>query len=186
MFLIDRAGVLQHANSAGTETLQRAQYLVLHDGHVRPRTAKQKQQFANMLASVLSDDSITRASGQSASMSILDVQGQAAVLVAQTLRGQLNLCGKPQADAALFLIRPTEKAHINNFRLQIMFCLTPAETRLAEYLIRGMNLAAVSGQLHLSRETLKSQLRSLFEKTRTNRQGELIALLLSSLTVSVA
>ena len=40
----------------------------------------------------------------------------------------------------------------------------------------GKSLAEIGDELKLSRETLKSQLRSLFNKTDTRRQGELIAM----------
>jgi DNA-binding CsgD family transcriptional regulator len=74
----------------------------------------------------------------------------------------------------------------NDIRLQIVFGLTPSEARLAGYLLRGKSLAEISRHLLLSRETLKSQLSSLFKKTKTRRQGELIALLVSSLSVAMA
>jgi DNA-binding CsgD family transcriptional regulator len=183
--LVDRTGVLRRTNFAGTEALRRAQYLVLRNGRVRPRNVKQERQFLDMLSTVLPDDPTTTASQQSFTMRLLGVEGQVVVLLTQRLRAQMNLGRMPQADAVLFLIRPNEKAQITTIRLQIVFGLTPAETRLAEYLICGMGLAGISEQLHLSRETLKTQLRFLFRKTGTNRQGELIARLLSSIEVSV-
>jgi DNA-binding CsgD family transcriptional regulator len=185
VLLVDRTGVLRHTNLAGKEALRRAQYLVLQNGRVRPRSVKQKRQFVNMLAAATSDGSTTMAWQQSFAIRLLGIENQAVILIVQTLPGQVNRGGMPQADAVLFLIRPNEKAQINTIRLKIVFGLTPAETRLAEYLIGGMNLAEISEQLHLSRETLKTQLRSLFRKTETNRQGELIALLLSSLSISM-
>ena len=186
VLLVDRTGVLRHTNFAGTLALQRGQHLELRNGRVRPRNAKQKRQFLSMLSAALSNDPTTMAWHQSFTMRLFGVEGQVVVLIAQTLHGQVNLGGLPQADAVLFLIRPAENAQINTVRLRIIFGFTPAETRLAECLIHGMNLVQISEQLHLSRETLKTQLRSLFNKTKTHRQGELIALLLSVISVSIA
>jgi DNA-binding CsgD family transcriptional regulator len=185
ILLVDRTGLLRYANPPGQEALRRAQHLVLRDGRVHPRSARQAQQFTDILARVLSNDPSTVAAEPSSSMRLLDAEGHAAVLVVQGLRGQANLIGMPHADAVLFLIRSDEKPPTNATRLQMVFELTPAETRLAEHLVSGKNLSEIGEELRVGRETLKSQLRSLFAKTDTRRQGELIALLISAISVSM-
>lgn len=185
ILLVDRTGLLRYGNPSGQEALRRAQYLVLRGGRVHPRSARQAQQFTDMLATALSNEQSTVAAEPSSSMRLLDAEGHAAVLVVQGLRGQANLIGMPHADAVLFLIRSDEKLPVNAARLQIVFGLTPAETRLAEHLLSGKNLSEIGEELKVGRETLKSQLRSLFTKTDTRRQGELIAILLSAISVSM-
>lgn len=59
------------------------------------------------------------------------------------------------------------------------FNFTSAETRLAKLLGKGTSLESAAQQLELSRETIRTQLKSLFAKTDTHRQGELVALLMS-------
>jgi len=185
VLLVDRTGVLRHTNLAGTEALRQAEYLVLRNGCVGPRSVRLKRQFVNILAAAPSDDSTIVASQQSSTMRLLDGEGHTAVLIVQALRWQASISGLPLADAVLFLIHADKTAPTSTTRLQIVFGLTPAETRLAEYLVAGKSLTEISEHLHLSRETIKSQLRSLFRKTGTHRQGELIALLLSSISVSM-
>jgi DNA-binding CsgD family transcriptional regulator len=185
ILLVDRTGLLRYANPSGQEALRQAQHLVLRGGRVHPRNAKQAQQFTNMLGTALSNEQSTGAAEPSSSMRLLDAGGHAAVLVVQGLRGQANLGSMPHADVVLFLIRSDEKPPVNAARLQIVFGLTLAETRLAEHLVSGKNLSEIGEELKVGRETLKSQLRSLFTKTDTRRQGELIALLLASISVVV-
>ena len=183
VLLVDRTGILRYANSSGQEAMRRADFLVLRNGRVQPRSVRQERRFTDVLATTLSNDPSTI--GASASIRLVDNGGHAAVLVVQALRGQTNLLGMPQADAVMFLIRGDEPS-VNATRLQMAFGLTPAETRLAEYLVTGRSLTETGEHLRLSRETLKTQLRSLFDKTETHRQGELVALLLSSTSVSIA
>ena len=183
MLLVDKTGPLRYVNSSGQEALRQSDFLVLRDGSVRPRSLRQEGQLRDALATTLSNDPSTM--GASTSIRLVDNEGHAAVLVLQALRGQANLPGMPQADAALFLIRGDDKPPVNATRLQMVFGLTPAETRLAEHLVGGKSLAEIGEQLKLSRETLKSQLRSLFAKTDTRRQGELVALLLSAISVPI-
>lgn len=61
--------------------------------------------------------------------------------------------------------------------LRDVFLLTPAETRLARRLSRGDNLREIAQDLGVRPGTLRVQLKTLFLKTGTRRQGELIALL---------
>jgi DNA-binding CsgD family transcriptional regulator len=186
ILLVDRTGLLRYANSSGQEAIRRAQHLVLRGGRVYPRSPRQAQQFTEMLGMALSSDQSTVASEPSPSMRLLDAEGKAAVLLLQGLHGQTNLGGMPHADVVLFLFRGEEKPPANATRLQIVFGLTPAETRLAEYLVSGKDLGEIGEKLRVSRETLKTQLRSLFSKTDTRRQGELIAVLLSATSTSIA
>jgi DNA-binding CsgD family transcriptional regulator len=58
-----------------------------------------------------------------------------------------------------------------------VFGLTPAEVRLASILATGANLDLAADQLHVSRETVRNQLKAVFAKTATHHQAELVALL---------
>jgi len=64
-------------------------------------------------------------------------------------------------------------------RLRQAYGLTPAEAMLAEGLLGGLTLEEIAEQRKVGRETIRTQLRSLFHRTETRRQSELIALLAS-------
>jgi DNA-binding CsgD family transcriptional regulator len=57
------------------------------------------------------------------------------------------------------------------------FGLTPAESRLASVIAKGLNPEQAAEELGVSRITARNQLKAIFAKTNTHRQGELIALL---------
>jgi DNA-binding CsgD family transcriptional regulator len=61
--------------------------------------------------------------------------------------------------------------------LQQAFDLTTAEARLAKLLVVGRSPQEAAALLKISMPTIRSQLGSIFAKTRTSRQGELIATL---------
>lgn len=61
--------------------------------------------------------------------------------------------------------------------LQGLFDLSPAEARVARKIAGGQNLEAVAAALGTSRETVRHQLKVVFQKTGTNRQAELVLLL---------
>lgn len=62
-----------------------------------------------------------------------------------------------------------------------LFRLTPAESRLARILAAGGSLKEASEQLNVAESTVKSQLKSIFAKTDTSRQSQLVRLVLLTL-----
>jgi DNA-binding CsgD family transcriptional regulator/PAS domain-containing protein len=60
--------------------------------------------------------------------------------------------------------------------LKGLYNLTPAEARLVLHLCEGLTLDEISEKLCITKNTLKSQLRSSFRKTSVSRQSELINL----------
>ena len=57
------------------------------------------------------------------------------------------------------------------------FCLTPAEVKIALGIADGKTLATVAEERGVSVSTVRTQLKSVFVKTGTHRQAELVALL---------
>lgn len=62
-------------------------------------------------------------------------------------------------------------------KLARTFGFSPRETALAQTLLDGQELGAAATRLGVGRETVRSQLKSLFNKTETNRQAELAEVL---------
>lgn len=63
--------------------------------------------------------------------------------------------------------------------LRRIFGLTPAEAKLAALMVEGKSLEGAAEKLAVKRETARNQLKAIFAKTETNRQGQLVALLSS-------
>lgn len=62
--------------------------------------------------------------------------------------------------------------------LQTVYGLTPREADLATALMSGLRLGEAADRLHISQETARVHLRSVFAKTCTHNQAQLISLLL--------
>jgi DNA-binding CsgD family transcriptional regulator len=60
-----------------------------------------------------------------------------------------------------------------------LFGLTDREAKCAELLLAGHTLETLAQVLSISRNTARNHLHSLFRKTRTNRQADLLRLLMS-------
>ena len=62
-------------------------------------------------------------------------------------------------------------------RIAVVFGLTPAEARLAAALAEGRSLESIAEANGVSLTTARNQLKSVFSKTDTHRQSELVAFL---------
>ena len=83
------------------------------------------------------------------------------------------------AELAVFIVDPENRIKADLPAYQRCFGLTPAEARLAAYLVEGMSLVEVARKHRLSITTVRSQLQGLFVKTETHRQVDLIRVLQS-------
>jgi DNA-binding CsgD family transcriptional regulator/PAS domain-containing protein len=102
--------------------------------------------------------------------------------------GLVSVCPTPPAAlaawsepgvAAMVFVKSLVRPHMPvDDRLQAAWSLTPAESQLAGLLLQGLSLEEASRRLGVSKNTVRSQLRGLFDKTGTHRQGELVSLLL--------
>lgn len=92
--------------------------------------------------------------------------------------------GQTEADLrqqryALFITELRQATRPSAETLAERFALTPAETQVASLLADGLNKQQISERLSISASTVAFHLRNLFTKTRTGRQAELVAVLLT-------
>jgi DNA-binding CsgD family transcriptional regulator len=65
--------------------------------------------------------------------------------------------------------------------LRCHFDLTPAEARLALHLVAGETLRSAAVKLSIAYETVRTQLKNIFNKTGTHRQAELVLVIVTAL-----
>ncbi len=80
----------------------------------------------------------------------------------------------------LFIVSNFLGLYVDTSALRSTYGLTPAEARLAQQLVNGDALTAIAEKLGLAHNTVRNQLKSIFSKTGTKRQAELVGLILST------
>ena len=82
--------------------------------------------------------------------------------------------------ALLFIFDPTDTRPLTAEALRKLFRLTQAEAELGVALCAGKTLEQTADERGVSSNTVRSQLKTIFLKTGTTRQAELVSLILSS------
>ena len=96
---------------------------------------------------------------------------------------RFELLGVEATSAAVLLLACDlhEATGIPHESMMTSFGLTPAEARLSSALVAGRSLADYAREVGLSRNTARNQLATIFEKTGTRRQAELVAHIIGTL-----
>lgn len=97
------------------------------------------------------------------------------MVAADDLPAAFNLQNK-NVDAG-FLIAPSSTSTQATRVLQTSFGLTPAESEICQHLNSGLQLKQIAKALNISPNTVRNQLQAVFEKTKINRQGDLILMM---------
>lgn len=82
--------------------------------------------------------------------------------------------------AVVVLRDPDRRAAVSPRVVAQLFRLTPAEAALAAHISQGQSLDEAAEALGIRRNTARSQLQSIFQRTGASRQSELVRLILSS------
>src|SRR5690625_716646 len=98
----------------------------------------------------------------------------------------LVICSLPaqnaeRTKAVVFISDPARQPAPPEHMMASLFGLTPAEAQVAKGLVAGRRTADIARDLKISQTTVAFHLRNLFEKTATNRQVDLVALVMKTL-----
>jgi len=100
------------------------------------------------------------------------------ILVSPLQRAQF-LLAKSRPAVCIVISDPERKTTLSDVMLRSLYGLTPAESRLARHLANGVPLRTAAADLTITYKTARTHLVSIFRKTATSRQAELVTLLLS-------
>jgi DNA-binding CsgD family transcriptional regulator len=114
-------------------------------------------------------------------------KGARAVLISRANKRPLQIVAVPcrpetlgtheKAATVVFITDPDQRVPACPETLRVLFSFTRAEIKLAMVLLDGRSLSEAAALNGVGRETVRSQLKSIFLKTNTRRQSELIGLL---------
>jgi len=176
--LIDSCGRALFVNGQAGALFQQQRYIRLTPNGIRVAIPSEHKQLAGLIQSAI-ETGARRSCHPGGTMNLSRGASQRPLQVlVSPLRSEAVFLGKARPVAIIFITDPERKSSTAPETLQRLYSLTPAESRLAQLLASGNTLKETSEQLGVAMSTVRSQLKSLFAKTNTNRQSELMRLLL--------
>ena len=182
VILVDSAGSVITVNSAAHAIMAQTGVLGIHDGRLRAmRQADQQLLLGHIRQKAEQQGTHPADPGCYAAFALLRDDHPLPITVMVRPGPSFGPVSAPLRRAATVILRdPARRLRLAASDLEQLFDLSPAEARLAQLLADGMSMEEAALQLGVSRNTVRSQLQAAFAKTGTNRQGDLVRLLLSS------
>jgi len=178
--LLDARGKVILLNRAALSILEGRDGLMFEESGIRAVVPEENQRLKHLLQSALTGE--PPANGIPDGLLLVSRTGSEsplAVLIAPLGRN-LPLIEEPRARAVVFISDPERCPASAEQVMRGLYSFTEAEARLAGCLLKGLSLEECSGHLGITLNTTRTHLKRLFLKTATNRQGELIRVLLES------
>lgn len=179
VFLIDRDRKVLFRNRRAEELLGEGEGIsVSHEGLLRGEKPQQTQALRDIIDLAIVRDAngdrratetvaLARASGRRPLFAVACPLGRKA--------GETG-----DAVVSLFVTDPEWRSSDAAEAVAQLYGLSPAETRLALALVRGLRLDEIAEEFGLSRNTVTYTLKNLFRKTETDRQADLISLFIAN------
>ncbi|CAO3411615.1 helix-turn-helix transcriptional regulator [Azospirillum largimobile] len=182
--LLDGAGRTVAVNRAGQAMIDARDGLRLVHGRLQAERGAEARRLAHVLEASLSGGGRTagRAGVEAADLRVSRPSGRAPYLL--TVLPLSHEAAGPQGGGgdggrirtAVYIVDPAAVAPGLEARLGALFGLTPVESRLVADLLADLTPAESGDRRGVAISTVRSQLRSIFTKTGTTRQSELMNL----------
>ena len=172
--LTNATGTILHANRAAERLFRHGCSLQSSRGMLAAKLPAAAKELRNAIRLAAQDEASLGKIGLAIRLSEPDeapVFAHVLPLSGSELRAGLE----PEAIAAVFIGAAQDEQEAAQ-GVAATYGLTPAETRLLESLLAGYTLAETAAALGVAMTTAKTHLGSIFQKTGTNRQAELMRL----------
>lgn len=181
VLLVNTEGKLISSNQHALNAIADSNTVFLENGVLCTTVTKQDQQLKHLISDA-ANTTLDDANEHIASINIKEEGEELAISLLITPDPYPNTYYDRQAEncVAIFVTSVSVRQKIAASVLQSLFNISPAEARLAALLASGVNLSQAAERAHISKNTAKVQLKSIFSKTGVSRQAELIKLILTS------
>jgi DNA-binding CsgD family transcriptional regulator len=181
-FLLDAAGRVVHMNRPGEAMISFPDGVMLRRNRIIATNASQQSQLKALIACALSTAQAS-AMQTGGAIALERSSGRRPLFVrVLPLRVELTAGHTPSGHALLLITDPDAAVKDPAILLKSLFSLTTAEIAVATNLRAGFTLVEIAAVRRVSLETIRSQVKSLLQKTNTRRQSDLILLLTTLIT----
>ncbi len=183
--LVSSKGRVLHMNQRAATYLQRADCLHLQQGKLTAIDPLESARLEMLIAGAASDHrNVTKPptsveSMPGGAMTISRPHTQIPVQVTVIPTPEHNQIAGSESSALVFISDPSSSPRPRAALMRQLYGLTPAESRLADLLMGGLEVRDGAERLHITLGTARFHLKRVLEKTGVHRQTELMRLMIS-------
>ncbi len=181
VILVGDGGVIRYANTAAERLMTRRNDLVVDHGILSAANPADARRLHRLIGLALTLDPGLRDSG-SMIMGGSDLRLPLSVTVSPLRSARRSVLGGG-ASVMVAITDPEASIGLDEQKLQEFFGLSPAEVRVALAIFNGQTPKEAAASLGISFFTVRGHLVRVFEKTNTNRQAQLVRVLLRAIRV---
>lgn len=181
VLLVDAAGQVIFMNQAATELVAKRDGLTIDAGELRAARGDDTTRLRSLMA-----EAHRTSSGQDISAGGTLTLGRPSgrrrliAVVSPLSRRRSGLQAAELASAMVIVTDPEATQIPGEDLLRLVFRLTPAEATLTRLVAAGMSLTDAATHLDLRVATLRTRMKTIFAKTQTNRQTDLVRVVLNA------
>jgi DNA-binding CsgD family transcriptional regulator len=174
--LVSHTGEIRHMNQLAATHLKTANGLTIHNGRLKAIDSQENAQLQFLIVAA-SREEYASAKVPGGAMKILVPQERSTLHVSVVpAPEQFYAAGRY---ALVFIGNPSSPPRSRALLMRHLYRLTPAEARLSDLLLQGLEVRDIAEQLDTTLETARFHLKRVLAKTETRRQTELMRLMLS-------
>lgn len=184
LVLFDQLGTPVYINSMAESILNEHPAIDLINGRIVPERNEDARQLHHLIHSCLDPASTEQERGGVLGLRHDQRKYPLALMVQPVATSQLaNVIDGELAYAALYISDPERPLPIDAETIASLYQLSRCESNIAIMLANGMGVEAIAESQNRSVHTVRSHLKSVFQKTGTASQAALVRLLLSGATL---
>jgi DNA-binding CsgD family transcriptional regulator len=171
--LVDRECRAIHVNALAENLLRASRWLTYSQGRVRPIHPVSRASFEKLVA-----DAASASAGRLGSGGVISLDDPIEAPLAFSImpfKSEVLGLGAEQTAVAILFSDPDQKPVATPEGIAKNLGLTTAESRLVARLVQGESLVEAARSIGISPNTAKTQLQSVFIKTDTSKQSEIVS-----------
>jgi DNA-binding NarL/FixJ family response regulator len=176
VFLVDATGRVVFANEAGAALTRNGSVLRSEQGVLAASSIATTRVLRDAFAAALNGDAAVGDAGVAVPLTPVSDERWLAYVLPLTSGHRKQVGAAHAAVAAVFVRKPGLDSRSPLEALAKLYKLTATEVRVLQGVVETGGVPQIANELGLAESTIKSHLRSLFDKTGVNRQADLVRL----------
>ncbi|MBW2942191.1 helix-turn-helix transcriptional regulator [Zhongshania aquimaris] len=182
-FILDEQGKLLHRNQAAEEMISDSDGLEIENHQIKlddPDSNSKLYGYINKIITATKEGSIPEVYAMPTQRSSGNTDYE---ILIKPLAIDKVVASTKTPHIIVFISAPEKRTQLDTKVLMSLFPFTEKEAELTKHLIIGSNLTESAEKLHISKNTARTHLRSIFLKTGVTQQSMLVSLILKSVAM---